>query len=162
MRCRRAVLIRTLLLMLAGALIAPSASAAPPRPDEKGYDPAFAPWFQSLRDEQGTPCCSIADCRAVESRVTGEGYEIHPLHAYDDRIAPDDELRWTRVPEGKILAQDQQPDRARHRMLFGRPTQDRADSAWNILLRPRSRDVTPDAPRPDPGRVRRGCGYDFT
>ncbi len=97
------------LLIVAGTLIAPSASAAPPRPDEKGYDPAFAPWFQSLRDEQGTPCCSIADCRAVEYRVTGEGYEIHPLHAYDDRIAPDDELRWTRVPEGKILRKTSNP-----------------------------------------------------
>ncbi|MBN9507792.1 MAG: hypothetical protein J0I21_01610 [Alphaproteobacteria bacterium] len=108
-RYRDAVLIRMRLLIVAATLIASSAAAAPPRPDEKGYDPAFARWFQSLRTHDGAPCCSVADCRAVEYRLTGDGYEIHPLRAYDDRIAPGEEQRWTRVPEAKILRRTSNP-----------------------------------------------------
>ena len=62
--------------------------------------------FGTSRAPRVAPSPTVA---RSSTRVTGEGYEIHPLHAYDDRIAPDDELRWTRVPEGKILRKTSNP-----------------------------------------------------
>src|SRR5580693_8799840 len=48
------------------------AIAAPP---EDG-DPSVAPWFKGLSASDGTPCCSMADCRRTLSRLTADGYEV--------------------------------------------------------------------------------------
>lgn len=86
--------------------LAGAAWAGPPRADELGYDPSLSAWFRSLRAPgSGQRCCDAADCRAVEYRITPDGYEIHPLAAYDDRIRgiPHMESRWTRVPPAVVL-----------------------------------------------------------
>lgn len=76
------------LLVLGLVLLASQAPAAPP----ENADPALAPWFQSLqRPDTGGSCCSIADCRAVDYRVSRESYEVML------------EGEWRRVPPEKIL-----------------------------------------------------------
>ena len=89
-------MIRTLLL--AGALLTLSAMqpgrAAPP----DTADPALAPWFQSLK-QPGTRvgCCSVADCRPVDSRIVGDHYEA--------LIGG----RWTEVPPERVLEHEPNP-----------------------------------------------------
>jgi hypothetical protein len=62
--------------------------AAPP----EHADPGLAPWFQTLlQPDTGVSCCSIADCRVVDSRVGPAGYEV---------LLEDE---WLPVPKEKIL-----------------------------------------------------------
>jgi hypothetical protein len=55
------------------------ASPAPGQPPP-GADP-FSPlglWYRSLTTPyNGGSCCSVADCRPVEARLVGEGWQIH-------------------------------------------------------------------------------------
>jgi len=79
---------------LAFALVALAASAAEPArgaPPENA-DSSLAPWFESLK-QPGTRvgCCSVADCRPVDSRIVEDHYEA--------LIAG----RWMRVPPGRVL-----------------------------------------------------------
>jgi hypothetical protein len=68
--------------------------AAPP----ENADPNLAQWFQGLQQpDTGVSCCSIADCRPVDSRVGPAGYEVFL----------DDE--WQPVPREKILQGKQNP-----------------------------------------------------
>jgi hypothetical protein len=62
------ILIGGLLLLSAVALAAPPA----------GSDPAseLAKWFHSLKSNEGEPCCDIADCRLVESKVVNSGFQV--------------------------------------------------------------------------------------
>ena len=70
-------------LLAAGALEA----AAP----ENG-EPSMHGWFESLKQPgSGVSCCSIADCRPVDYKLNGEGYEALI------------ETRWMRIPDDKIL-----------------------------------------------------------
>jgi hypothetical protein len=62
--------------------------AAPP----ENADPSLAPWFQTLlQPGTGVSCCSITDCRPVDSRVGPAGYEVFL------------EEEWQAVPADKIL-----------------------------------------------------------
>jgi hypothetical protein len=62
--------------------------AAPP----EHVDQNLAQWFQSLQQpDTGVSCCSIADCRPVDSRVGPAGYEVFL------------EDEWQPVPKEKIL-----------------------------------------------------------
>jgi len=70
-------------------LVAPSAHAAPP----PNADPQFRDWFKSLkvpgssdRGESGLPCCSVADCRMVESRWNGRTQHYEAKVVRDDFI----------------------------------------------------------------------------
>jgi len=77
------------LVCLAHAVLA----APPPNPD-----PALAPWFNSLRQPwTNALCCSMADCRPVESRLS-DGH-------YDALI----EGEWRRVPDHLILNRSDNP-----------------------------------------------------
>jgi hypothetical protein len=69
------------------------AIAAPP---ENG-DPLLGPWFSDLSASDGTPCCSIADCRRTSSRHTADGYE-----ALIDGI-------WVVVPWDRVLTRTDNP-----------------------------------------------------
>jgi len=83
-------------IILASLIIALTtlARAAPP-PDA---DPALAPWFQSLqRPDVGGSCCSIADCRRVQSRLGKTGYEV----LLDDR--------WVLVPGKRVVQGRENP-----------------------------------------------------
>lgn len=72
--------------VLAG-LVTRAALAAPP-PDA---DPALAPWFQGLQSPSGASCCSLADCRPVDSRVKDGHYEALT------------EAGWIAIPADKII-----------------------------------------------------------
>ena len=68
--------------------LAAHALAAPP----ENADPSLAPWFQSLKQPgSGVSCCSIADCRQVEYRMSGGHYEALI------------ERDWMAVPDDKVL-----------------------------------------------------------
>jgi hypothetical protein len=69
------------------------AVAAPP---ERG-DPSLAPWFRSLSASDGTPCCSMADCRRTAARLTAKGYET----LIDDT--------WIVVPWDRVLRRIDNP-----------------------------------------------------
>jgi hypothetical protein len=81
------------LALLAAAAVG-SACAAPP----ENADPTLAPWFQSLK-QPGTRvgCCSVADCRPVDSRIVGNHYEV---------LIGD---RWTEVPPDRVLEHEPNP-----------------------------------------------------
>jgi hypothetical protein len=84
-----------------GALLCASASAAPP----DNPDPLFTPWYKSLRQPgTGAECCGIADCRIVEFRRNGEGYEV-----FVDQRWRLTRPYWTRVPPEKILERPDNP-----------------------------------------------------
>lgn len=85
---------RRFFLILGLSLIASTSWARPP----ENADPNLAPWFQSLRQpDNGASCCSMADCRAVDYRLTADSYEV-----FIDN-------RWIVVPEEKILQRVDNP-----------------------------------------------------
>ncbi len=72
----------------------PGAEARPP----ENADPALAPWFQSLHQPgTGMSCCSIADCRPTDYRMSGNHYE-----AFING-------EWLTVPEDKVLQRTDNP-----------------------------------------------------
>ena len=80
--------------LLAMACLARPVLAAPP-PDA---DPALAPWFNSLRQPwTNALCCSMADCRPVNSRLSDGHYEALI------------EGEWRRVPDHLILNRSDNP-----------------------------------------------------
>jgi len=81
-------------LLVGGLLLVYPALAAPP-PDA---DPSMAPWFRGLHvPGTGTSCCSIADCRPVDSRIIGGHYEVYV------------EGKWLVVPKDLILQREDNP-----------------------------------------------------
>jgi hypothetical protein len=69
--------------------------AAPP----DNADPSLSPWFESLRQPgTGASCCSIADCRIVETRRGHRGYEVRIDQTWNISSA-----FWLQVPAEKIL-----------------------------------------------------------
>ncbi len=69
------------------ASLTQAASGAPP----EDADPALAPWFNDLRQPwTNALCCSMADCRATESRVRGNHYEAFVGGEW--RVVPDDKV----------------------------------------------------------------------
>ncbi|HXZ02280.1 MAG TPA: hypothetical protein VEI03_19960 [Stellaceae bacterium] len=74
------------------------------RPPENA-DPAFAPWFQSLRAPDGGLCCSEADCRPVEYRISGDHYEVLIGKQYGDDVLP----HWEEVPADSVLSKTDNP-----------------------------------------------------
>jgi hypothetical protein len=87
-------------LMLAILLLAGNAEARPP----ENADPALAPWFESLRAADGGSCCSEADCRPVEYRITDNHYEALIGREFDI-----DPAYWVQVPPERILKQTGNP-----------------------------------------------------
>lgn len=57
----------------------------------EGADPSLAPWFQGLTAPNGASCCSIADCRPVDSRIAGDHYEALT------------EQGWLAIPADKVI-----------------------------------------------------------
>ncbi|MBV8537652.1 MAG: hypothetical protein JO128_18795 [Alphaproteobacteria bacterium] len=83
-----------LMVSAAGLVVASAALGAPP----ENADPALAPWFRSLAQPgTGISCCSIADCRPVDTRITSGGYEIYVKD------------QWLTVPPEKVLQGKQNP-----------------------------------------------------
>ena len=85
---------KSIILVSSIVMLTTLARAAPP-PDA---NPDWAPWFQSLeRPDVGGSCCSIADCRRVQSRLGTVGYEV----LMDDR--------WVLVPGKRIVQGRENP-----------------------------------------------------
>jgi hypothetical protein len=81
--------------VLAGVALQPLPISAAPPPDA---DPTLAPWFNSLRQPwTNALCCSVADCRPVESRLSDGHYEALI------------EGEWRRVPDHLILNRNDNP-----------------------------------------------------
>jgi hypothetical protein len=74
-------------------------AAAPP-----DADPALAPWFNGLRQPwTNALCCSVADCRPVDSRLHNGRYEA--LIEGEWRAVPDDHiLNRADNPTGRAVA----------------------------------------------------------
>ena len=82
-------------LLLAVMLMITARADAEPPPNA---DPALAPWFRSLMQPgTGISCCALSDCRATESRITGDHYEA--------LIGE----KWFVVPPEKILQRTDNP-----------------------------------------------------
>lgn len=85
---------REIAIAVSFVLSQPAVAAPPDSPD-----PALAPWFESLKQPgTGAPCCSLADCRMVESRQDRDGYEV----LIDGRWKMSVPF-WLRVPPNRIL-----------------------------------------------------------
>lgn len=87
-------------LVLALALLSSGAGARPP----ENADPALAPWFEGLRAENGSSCCSQSDCRPVDYRIADAHYEA--LIGSQFEVDPP---RWVAVPEARILKRAENP-----------------------------------------------------
>ena len=60
----------------------------------------YAEWVRGLvNPTNGQGCCSLSDCRIVEYRMTGDGYEAF-IGRDTFAAAPD---RWLKVPENVVL-----------------------------------------------------------
>lgn len=83
--------------LLCAAAFAASAAWGHPPPGEPG---PFSAWFQSLRVPNGSVgCCSVADCRHVEYRVSGDHYEAF----VDGATFPGAGTGWIAIPNGVVL-----------------------------------------------------------
>jgi hypothetical protein len=84
----RAIVSLFMLLLLAGV-----AAGQPPQ----GANPnsPLGLWYRSLTQPyNGRSCCSVADCRPVEARLAGDGWEI--------RVGG----RWLAVPRWNVLKRE--------------------------------------------------------
>jgi hypothetical protein len=98
-RLRR--MVRGMLRASVLACVCASALAAPP----ENPDPRLTPWYKSLRQPgTGAECCGLADCRIVEFRRNGDGYEV-----FVDQRWRLSRPYWTRVPPEKILERPDNP-----------------------------------------------------
>jgi len=89
-----------ILLAAASLLIGSAAFAAPP----ENADPSLAPWFQSLKQPgSGMGCCSIADCRPVDSRVVGDHFEAI-IQGQWVAVPPEKVLQYQPNPTGHAVA----------------------------------------------------------
>ena len=67
----------------------------------------LAPWFQSLgQPDTGYPCCSIADCRTVQSRTRGDHFEVFIDRKTFGESAPD---AWVAVPPESVIRRKDNP-----------------------------------------------------
>ena len=92
------LLVRTKLVrcVVCGAvvLLGRAAGAAPP----EHADPSLAPWFNNLRTPwTNALCCTMADCRPVDSRTDNDHYEALI------------EGQWRAVPDDKVLNRSDNP-----------------------------------------------------
>ena len=75
------------------------ALAAPP----ENVDPALSGWFRSLRQPgTGISCCSMADCRTTDYRMTEEGYEAL-IDGEWRPVPPERVLDHTENPTGRAV-----------------------------------------------------------
>jgi hypothetical protein len=75
--------------------------AAPPA--GVAADAETSAWYRSLVDGHGIGCCSEADCRNVEYRTSGDGYEVYIDRRLFGAAAPD---AWVTVPSDSVLIKD--------------------------------------------------------
>jgi hypothetical protein len=95
---------RAIVAFLVVGLLTDGAWSQPP----EGADPALAPWFQSLQTSGGGSCCSQADCRPVEARLTEQAqWEVLIGPQYHD--FPGGPPFWVQVMPNRILNKTDNP-----------------------------------------------------
>jgi hypothetical protein len=73
-----------------------------------GADPAFAPWFRSLRQPQtNQSCCDMADCRTVQYRTSGDHFQAFIGNEFPRWTNPPGE--WVDVPNANVLHRRDNP-----------------------------------------------------
>lgn len=81
-------------------------AAPPPRDSADSYDLSpYAEWIEQQRDSRGWLCCSIADGREVEARMSANGgYEVRFIHPESIIGQPQPERgRWYPVPPQAVI-----------------------------------------------------------
>ena len=94
------------IICIIGSIIfwyAPTHAASP-----ENADPAWAPWFGSLR-RPGTDqsCCSLADCRRVRYRVSDGHFQAFIGGDFPRWTSPPH--AWTNVPDANVLRRQDNP-----------------------------------------------------
>lgn len=91
-------------MILAAVLIASPAFATPPPPGSEDalVTAPYGEWFSQLRNVQGGLCCTLADCRPVEARISADG---HWEFLADPRHFAGGDGRWVTVPDERVLRQ---------------------------------------------------------
>jgi len=95
------ILARSVLALIVLAALAFPSIGAPPA-NSTGQYKSF---YESLRDKNNMPCCSISDCRPVQQRTTGQGYEVF----IDDRFFEGKGVGWAAVPPEAFLTERDNP-----------------------------------------------------
>jgi hypothetical protein len=84
-------------LAIASILLLPVLAGVALGEPPPGADPnsPLGLWYRSLTTPySGSSCCSVADCKPVEARLVGEGWEIHVNGV------------WIKVPPYVVLKRD--------------------------------------------------------
>ena len=93
---------RALTLSAVGCAVSFSVNPATARPPPNA-DMSLAPWFQGLKQPgTGISCCSIADCRQTDFRVTGSHCEALVEGEWRP-IPPEKVLEGTDNPTGRAV-----------------------------------------------------------
>ena len=89
------------------ALLAAPAFAAPPSMDSDDWRimGPHAAWIESQHTSDGKLCCSVADARPVDARISGNHWQVHFLHPETLTTTAAQPLprEWEDVPDGAIL-----------------------------------------------------------
>lgn len=110
------------IVCVVGAVLAFSVANAAP-PVGQSIDPEMHEWYQSLKQPStGAGCCSISDCRAYNSRIVSDRYEIL-LHD-----------RWLPVPNSVVLRRENRAGAAIACL----------QTRWNYSFGPPPPDFSPD------------------
>lgn len=91
--------------LIAAVTLIGVASAVPP----PGSNRSLAPWYHSLTAPNGGSCCSEADCRTVEYRISGDHYEAYVAKGDTSESFPDGTNAWVPVPPSAVLHRSDNP-----------------------------------------------------
>jgi hypothetical protein len=88
-------------------------SARPPRAEPPANaDPRMAPFFESLKTENGDSCCGIGDCREVRSESPDNSPTGHWRVFIDSgTFGPSAPNNWVDVPDDKVDSKETTPMR---------------------------------------------------
>ena len=93
----RTILAGALLLAVPAAVLAKAPPANSPQADLMA---PYAEWVRGLTNPRtGQGCCSLSDCRIVDYRVTGDGYEAF----IDKGTFPGAPDAWMKVPDYVVV-----------------------------------------------------------
>ncbi len=88
--------------LLIAAPVTDRASAAPPPPGSEDFQVTapYSDWFRALRNVEGTLCCTLADCRPVDARISADG---HWDFLADPKHFTGGDNTWIKVPDNRVL-----------------------------------------------------------
>jgi hypothetical protein len=89
-------------LVVGTSSLAAPAFAVPPPVGSEDYQltAPYGEWFRTLRNAEGTLCCTLSDCRPVQARISADG---HWEFLADPKHFTNGDGRWVRVPDDRVL-----------------------------------------------------------